>query len=52
MTRRARILFHDEPTGLHAAGDRIVGLAARAEIKILPPMAPRDEAVFLLHTAA
>jgi hypothetical protein len=52
MTRRARILFHDEPTGPPAAGDRIVGLVARSEIKILPPMAPRDEAVFLLHTAA
>lgn len=52
MTRRARILFHDEPAGPPTAGDRIVGLAARTKIEIFPPMAPRDEAVFLLHTAA
>lgn len=52
MTRRARILFHDEPAAPRAAGERIVGLAVRAEIEIVPPMAPRDEAVFLLHTAA
>jgi hypothetical protein len=50
--RRSRIRFHDEPTGPPTAGDGIVGFAARAEIEILPPMAPRDEAVFLLHTAA
>lgn len=52
MTRRARIVFRDEPAARPAAVDGGAVLATRAEIEVHPPMGPRDEAVFLLHTAA
>jgi hypothetical protein len=50
VTRRARILFHDAPALADAAG--LVALRAPTEIEVLPRLQPRDEAVFLLHTAA
>jgi hypothetical protein len=50
VTRRARILFHEAPASASAA--ELVALRTRTGIEVLPRLQPRDEAVFLLHTAA
>lgn len=52
MTRQTHILFRDGPAPRPAAAEGGAALATRAEIEVHPQMGPRDEAVFLLHTAA
>jgi len=50
VTRRTRIRFHEPPDLADAAG--IGAPRVPSGLEVVPSLQPRDEAIFLLHTAA
>jgi hypothetical protein len=56
MRSRVKFRFHEHDSALAevkaAAAEPGVGAGGRSTLEVVPPMSPRDEAIFLLHTAA
>jgi hypothetical protein len=56
MRSRVKFRFREADSALAAvaaaAAESDVGAGGRSMLEVVPPMSPRDEAIFLLHTAA